>query len=160
MAGDGRSGIRSPYGHDTADPQRTGTHPKQHRRHPRPRITRPRIRRTDAPRFRRSNNPGIRHDFHIHLRANPRPGRKCKTRPGTNAGHRGFLPARNKKPIPRGGGAYSAQKKRVLTNPLHIGTYPVYLESSARAALAFSAAGPSVTCLKAAIACGFISLAL
>src|SRR5699024_9292425 len=109
---------------------------------------------------RRSNNPGIRHDFHIHLRANPRPGRKCKTRPGTNAGHRGFLPARNKKPIPRRGGAYSAQKKRVLTNPLHIGTYPVYLESSARAALAFSAAGPSVTCLKAAIACGFISLAL
>lgn len=79
-------------------------------RHPRPRITRPRIRRTDAPRFRSNNNPGIRHDFHILLRANPRPGRKCKTRPGTNAGHRGFLPARNNKPIPQGGGIFRTKK--------------------------------------------------
>lgn len=77
---------------------------------PRPRITRPRIRRTDAPRFRSNNNPGIRHDFHILLRANPRPGRKCKTRPGTNAGHRGFLPARNNKPIPQGGGIFRTKK--------------------------------------------------
>ena len=35
-----------------------------------------------------------------------------------------------------------------------------YFDSSARAALALSTAGPSVTFWKAAMACGFISLAL
>lgn len=53
-------------------------------------------------------------------------------------------------------------KKRapVPGNPLQIGYYSAYFESSASAALAFSAAGPAVTFWKAEIACGFISLAL
>lgn len=53
-------------------------------------------------------------------------------------------------------------KKRapVPGNPLQIHYYSAYFESSASAALAFSAAGPAVTFWKAEIACGFISLAL
>ena len=59
MAGDGRNGIRSPHGHDTADPQRTGTHPKQHRQ----RITPPRQHRWEQHR------PGAKR-----LGSNPHPG--------------------------------------------------------------------------------------
>lgn len=55
-----------------------------------------------------------------------------------------------------------------VTGPIHHGPSsawarlpsPTYFFSSARAAFAGSTAGPSVTFSKAAMACGFISLAL
>ena len=54
-----KTGYRSPHGHDTADPQRTGTHPKQHRQ----RITPPRQHRWEQHR------PGAKR-----LGSNPHPG--------------------------------------------------------------------------------------
>lgn len=49
---------------------------------------------------------------------------------------------------------------RPARRPFRSRTAVVYFESSTRATFAFSTAGPAVTFLNAAMACGFISLAL
>ncbi len=53
-----------------------------------------------------------------------------------------------------------AEALRHLPSPPRGAEQDDYFDSSARAALALSTAGPSVTFWKAAMACGFISLAL
>ena len=81
---------------------------KQHRRHPRPRITRPRIRRTDAPRFRSNNNPGIRHDFTSTLGQTHAPAGNAKPGPGQTPDTAVSCPPAITSRFR--GGAYSAQK--------------------------------------------------
>lgn len=63
-------------------------------------------------------------------------------------------------PNPTGGTGTKKRAPEIRNPPYGLFGCENYFDNSASAALALSAAGPAVTFWKAAMACGFISLAL
>ncbi len=185
MAGDGRNGVRGPLRPHAADPQRTcphpGKRPPEHRprralgtlnRPPRPspptRQTRP---TRHAPDTSPTQHGTLRHGKPAPApllqrdTAQPDPGsvQRRPTRPNTPPAPPNTTPAPRHRPNTAPARPRRARKKRVpeIRNPPYDSRSSAnYFDSSASAALALSAAGPAVTFWKAAMACGFISLAL